>query len=82
VENLFFRRAHLQRGLVILSVGLLQCMRALFGWAVYQVAWTWLGWVVGLTLAWRIYNTGTVWWALIEHPETWPESSTGSSQNR
>ncbi len=66
VDDLFFRRAHLQRWLVILSIGLLQCGRVLFAWVAFQVVWTWLAVVIALTLTRRIYITACYRWPLIE----------------
>lgn len=71
IDNLFFKRAHLQRWTVILAVGLLQIMRLLLAWVVWELTWTWLAWIVGIMIVWRVWNTANVWWALIEDPATW-----------
>lgn len=65
-DKQLFSHARRQRGLVLVTVALLQGMRVLFAWAVWQVAWTWLAWVVTLTLAWRVWITANVWWSLAE----------------
>jgi hypothetical protein len=70
-DELFLRRAHVQRWLVIISVGLLQFVRCLFAWLVWQFAWRWLAWVVGVVLILRVWNTANAWWSLIEDPATW-----------
>lgn len=79
VDRLFFRRAHLQRWSVILSVGLLQIMRVLLALVIFKVAWPWLAWILSLMLVWRIWNVANVWWALIEAPAAWSGKQGGGA---
>jgi hypothetical protein len=79
VDSPFFRRAHLQRWTVIFSVGLLQLMRAVLGWVISQVAWTWLAWILVPLLIWRIWTTANVWWMLIEKPAAFSANQGGGA---
>ena len=67
IDSPFFRRAHVQRSSVILSVGMLQLMRAALAWVIWKAAWTWLAWILFPLLLWRIWKTAMLWWALVEN---------------
>jgi hypothetical protein len=67
-DSIFFRRAYLQRKTVMFSVALLQIMRALLAWVVWNYAWTWIAWVIVPILVWRIWKTSNLWWSLLENP--------------
>ena len=70
VDIAFFRRARVQRGAVILSVGLLQLTRAALALLIWRAAWTWLAWILVPLLVLRIWRTAHVWWDVIEQRET------------
>jgi hypothetical protein len=83
MEDMFFRRVHLQRGLAIVGVGLIQLQRVVVAALAWEYAWPWLAWLVCITLTWRVLKTAMIWWEVIENPR-WqypsPEQSSPGHQ--